>query len=147
MKIVKLASCLICLVTLISLSTPTFALPPGSYKQSCRNCQQVGNRLICDCKNIEKDYNTSIMHNASNCTRVINSDGKLKCRQRRTTALPSGTYKKTCRRCAYNGRTLACQCRTRAGIWMSTKLHRASLCEGYIVNLNGTLRCKGGVRF
>jgi hypothetical protein len=58
---------------------PAGALPPGSYRASCENCQMNGVDLVCDCRNIGGGLDrTSI--DVTNCeTDPANTDGQLVC--------------------------------------------------------------------
>ena len=54
-------------------------LPPGSYRQTCRNCQADGSRLKCECRRSNGSWNKTGWWNYSKCRAVGNKNGKLYC--------------------------------------------------------------------
>jgi len=54
------------------------ALPGGTYKNSCRNCSYVDNKLKCDCKKINGNFMVATKYCTLN--NIENSDGFLLCK-------------------------------------------------------------------
>lgn len=58
-----------------------------------------------------------------------------------TAAMPEGSYKKSCRNCSDDGKTLSCQCKMKNGNYKETKLVFDYCNKGSISNDNGNLTC------
>ena len=60
-----------------------------------------------------------------------------------TAAMPEGSYKKSCRSCSDDGKTLSCECKMKNGNYKETKLVFDYCKKNSISNDNGNLKCVG----
>lgn len=60
-----------------------------------------------------------------------------------TAAMPEGSYKKSCRSCSDDGKTLSCECKMKNGNYKETKLVFDYCRTNSISNDNGNLKCVG----
>ncbi len=118
-------------------------VPQGSYTQSCRNIKVSNDTLTASCQNIGGGWVNTSLENFSYCSGGINNDnGKLQC-ARKSTPVPAGSYKSSCRDSYVKDGTLYSICDYSAG-WKNTYLANYKTCVGGIFNDFGQLRCKGG---
>ncbi len=131
---------LIIMLSLIFISIPAWALPPGSYQNTCQNCTMIFNTLSCTCMTNQQFPNLSILPDVQRCRYVTNENGRLRCHQGGN-PLPPGSYQQTCRTCHidFNG-NLQCQCQDMNQNWFWTSLNDPYNCNG-ISNQNGNLTC------
>lgn len=60
---------------------PSNVLPAGSYHKTCTNCKFDGSTLTCDCLTRRQTWHySSTIYDADQCMRVINVNGRLRCR-------------------------------------------------------------------
>jgi hypothetical protein len=130
-------------------------LPPGDYKETCRDMRANGDRLEARCQ--KKDgawHDTSIDYRDCRGP-IINDDGNLRCgvggreygysggdSRRGEGGLPPGDYKRTCQDMRVNGDRLEARCQKRDGGWRNTSLKRLDDCRSGIVNDDGRLTCQ-----
>jgi hypothetical protein len=141
MKALRLISC----IFLFFFAQIVFALPPGSYLDSCQNCTQVFNSLTCSCRNNQQFPVMSTLWNFNRCDYITNEDGQLTCHHSRGNPLPPGSYQQSCHYCHtdYSG-NLICMCPTYYGSMQRTTLYNAYQCSengNDILNQNGRLIC------
>ena len=114
-------------------------LPPGSYKETCRNYTVMGYLLKAQCKKQDGSWrDTSILYNRCEDD-IWNENGELKCHGKYS-YLPKGSYKETCRDYYVEGDRLKAWCKRRDSSW-----HKSSIdfknCKDDIWNDNGQLSC------
>ena len=114
-------------------------LPAGSYQKTCQNCSFDGFRLSCQCQNRDQSrtFDTAL-NNVKSCRSgsIQNINGLLRCSRAAANVLPTGSYRKTCNNCNFDGNSLTCACLTRNQSWRSSTLQGADQCNG-IKNVNG----------
>lgn len=136
---------LVSFLVLISATFIAYALPPGSYLQTCQRCSVsttiTGSNLYCTCQDSNQNPTFSVLNNVSQCGYVVNNNGQLYCQQQTNGSLPPGSYLQTCQSCQLNGNQLSCQCLTNNQYRQSTSLFNASNCS-WVVNNNGQLYCQ-----
>ncbi|MCF8035073.1 MAG: CVNH domain-containing protein [Desulfarculaceae bacterium] len=117
-------------------------LPPGSYRDSCKDCYVDNGRLHCRCKGGGGNwYETSIKY--YRCGGAIsNRDGSLVCAGH-SRGLPQGSWQNSCRRARMKGNTLLAECKNSHGDWVQSWLD-VSHCSRQVGNDNGRLVCGGG---
>lgn len=129
-------------------------LPPGDYKQTCREMRSNGTELVARCQKVDGGWrNTSINFRSCNGP-IINDNGNLRCGQGGRGSgygygrpgwqggLPPGDYRRTCQNIQMNGDRLNATCQKRSGGWRNTSLKNAYNCSSGIVNDDGNLRCQ-----
>jgi hypothetical protein len=141
---------LVLLLVLTSVAFMAYALPGGSYLQTCNNCSlsraSTGFlNLSCTCQDRNHNSVFSVLSNISQCTYVVNNNGQLYCQQSTTSPLttnplPPGSYMQTCQSCQFDGNQLSCQCMNKNQYQQPTSLYNAGQCS-WIVNNNGYLQC------
>lgn len=123
------------------IPSPAGALPPGSYRDSCRDCYTEGRELRCQCRDRDGHWiDTKIRYQRCDWA-IMNDNGHLACEDARH-APPPGTWRKTCRDWRRRGDTLRAECRNRYGDWVRTSLNLRE-CRGEVGNDNGNLVCAG----
>src|SRR5262249_2701955 len=103
---------------------PDDNMPPGSYRQSCRNTQFDGRRLRAQCRDRDRNWHDTDL-DTRECDRneeIVNDDGDLACRLQggrdegtrddgnKDGQPPAGSYQNSCRNVDFDGRYLAAQC-------------------------------------
>lgn len=115
-------------------------LPAGSYRQSCTKCAASDGNLTAWCKKINNQDNDSTLYSYQSCRSGIeNKDGYLTC-NKGDSALPSGTYKDSCRDLNVEKNTLYAKCRNVNGDWKEASLP-LGFCNYEIYNTDGVLAC------
>jgi hypothetical protein len=128
-------------------------LPPGDYKQTCREMRSNGSRLDARCQKRDGGWRDSSIDYRSCRGPIINDDGRLRCgaggggygySQGRgwQGGLPPGDYTRTCRDTRVNGDRLDASCQKRDGGWRNTTLKNFNNCSSGIVNDDGRLTCQ-----
>lgn len=57
-------------------------LPPGDYKQTCRDMRISGNRLDASCQKRDGGWRNTSLNNVDYCsTRIVNDNGRLNCQR------------------------------------------------------------------
>lgn len=138
---------------LLLMTKPAIAqLPPGDYKQTCRDMRSNGSQLTARCQRVDGGWrNTSINFRSCNGP-IANDDGNLRCSQGGRGygynrpgwqgGLPPGDYKRTCQNMRMNGDRLNATCQKRDGGWNDTSLRNVYNCNTRVVNDDGNLRCQ-----
>lgn len=117
-------------------------LPPGNYKETCRNMRVNGDRLNAECQRREGSWRFTSIEYDECYSDITNQNGQLTCGQRHHhNMLPKGSYRKTCQDISINGDVLDAQCQKRDGSWRWTSIDFGD-CYGEIVNENGRLVCE-----
>ena len=117
-------------------------LPPGSYRNSCKDCYVDNGRLNCRCKaGGGKWFNTSIKYYRCNGD-ISNQEGQLVCGGGGRD-LPQGSWRDSCRRGRMKGNTLLAECKNSHGDWVQSWLD-VSRCRGQVGNDDGRLVCGSG---
>ena len=116
-------------------------LPPGSYKDSCRDMNVNDDTLWARCQSRDGEWRQSSI-DFRNCYQdITNDNGRLVCGQRHHhNMLPRGNYKESCRDLSVNGDILSAECKRRDGSWRWTSIDFGD-CYGNISNQNGRLEC------
>ena len=114
-------------------------LPPGSYKETCRDYTVLGYLLKAQCKKQDGSWrDTSILYNRCEGD-IWNENGELKCTGKYSN-IPKGSYKETCRDYYVKGNRLEAQCKKSNGTWRNTSINFKN-CKDDIWNDNGQLSC------
>jgi len=117
-------------------------LPPGNYKQSCRNINVEGNILQAQCQRANGSWRFTSLDYEDCYNDITNQNGRLQCgRRHHHNMLPSGSYKQSCRDLSVNGDILNAQCQKRSGEWRWSSIDYGD-CYGDITNRNGRLVCE-----
>jgi len=117
-------------------------LPPGNYKDSCRNMRVEEDILQAQCQRRDGSWRFTSIDYDECYSDITNQNGRLTCGQRHHHhMLPSGSYKQTCRDLSVHGDILDAQCQKRNGEWRWTSIDFGN-CYGEIVNRNGRLVCE-----
>jgi hypothetical protein len=113
-----------------------WAVPGGSYLQSCSAVRQSGSTVsaICADRNGVR-LRTSIDMNVCSTNRLSNLNGRLRCEG----GLPQGSYQQSCQDTVVENNVLRARCRTRSGAMRNTNLRLP--CNGSISNNDGQLLC------
>lgn len=140
MKYIRLLLTLSCLL----FAKIVFALPPGSYLQSCNSCSETFNTLTCRCSDYQGYSVISSLWNANSCFYVTSDSlGHLECHHRGN-PLPPGSYQNTCQACHMDPwGNLHCLCHTRDHRLVPSVYPNARNCglSLGITNQNGQLTC------
>ncbi|PHQ81506.1 MAG: hypothetical protein COB66_02065 [Coxiella sp. (in: Bacteria)] len=64
---------------LICKHAKPFALPRGSYRETCFQCRYNGHRLVCQCRDQNQEVRRSALYGANYCNHVKNRNGRLVC--------------------------------------------------------------------
>jgi hypothetical protein len=140
----RIPGMVICLA-LFALQVPTYAQPPGSYRNSCDlgRTRVEGNTLFSSCKDRVGNFHDTQLDEFNLCVGdIFNDNGLLKCNK--GAALPPGSYTQSCEVSSVTGTTLHSNCKDRNGNFHPTDLEHFDQCIGDIFNDNGTLRCNKG---
>jgi len=117
-------------------------LPPGNYKNSCRNMNVNGDILQAQCQRRDGSWRFSSIDYDECYDDITNQNGRLQCGQRHHhNMLPRGSYKQSCRDLSVNGDVLSAQCQKRDGNWRWSSIDYGD-CYGDITNHNGRLICE-----
>jgi CVNH domain len=124
------------------LSSAADDIPPGTYRDTCRNIKMHHDRLQAKCQTSQGNWVNTSLEDADRCVGdITNVEGQLTCNK--NSSPPSGTYLQTCRDVRVRYNTLWARCQTSSGQWVDTSLNNISQCGGGIVNIEGQLRCGG----
>ena len=132
-------------------SLACYALPKGSYAQSCRNCRfslvDGQGRLSCECIDFKgkwKAQSSPLVISATNCAHVSNYDGILTCAAETSEKceFAGGSFIRSCANCTMHcdeTPTMSCVC-----VLSTTPSTIApSTCENsQVTNRFGTLECE-----
>ena len=141
-----LGACLVILMFALLLApAPAKAkvLPPGSYRDSCKDCYVDNGWLHCRCKNGRDGRNdTRIKYTRCNGD-IANVDGWLTCgggggHHR----MPGGSWRDSCRNGRVQGNELLAECRNGNGKWVQAWIS-LNKCPGNLSNQDGRLVCEG----
>lgn len=141
-----LGACL-ALLTLALLVPPTVAgakvLPPGSYRESCKDCNVDNGWLRCRCKDGRGNRrDTSIKYTRCNGD-IANVDGRLFCNGGgQSQRVPGGSWRESCRDWRVRGNEITAQCRNGNGKWVQAWIP-LNKCPGNLSNEDGRLVCEG----
>ncbi|MBU1274968.1 MAG: CVNH domain-containing protein [Proteobacteria bacterium] len=140
-----LGACLALLMFALLLApTPAKAkvLPPGSYRDSCKDCYVDDGWLHCRCKDGRGGKETRIKYTRCNGD-IANVDGWLTCggggESRR---MPGGSWRESCRDGRVQGNELLAECRNGDGRWVQAWIS-LNKCPGNLSNEDGRLVCEG----
>jgi len=135
------------LVLVLSFNNPVIAqtgIPPGSYKDSCKDIQvMTGNLLWAMCEKANGEYQKSTLQFTRCEGDISNNNGKLSCKQKAGKQPPKGSYQNSCKNIRVDGKQLKAKCEKKNGNWNSTSINYKK-CSGDISNSNGELSCNGG---
>jgi hypothetical protein len=127
-------------------------LPPGSYRQSCRNERMVSrDDLQAECRRNNGEFRfTRLDIDRCRGRDIANINGHLECGDHRYSGnygryqMPGGSWQQTCRNARLERDDLHAECRQRDGDWVRSKIDLDD-CRGQQVhNDNGRLRCGFG---
>lgn len=119
------------------------ALPPGPWRQSCRDGQVRGDVLYAVCRQDHGDWKRAKVYLPECVGRPISNDnGRLVCQLRAEGNLPAGSWRQSCRDGYLRGRVLYAVCRQRDGDWKNASLDMRSCRLWAAVNANGRLLCE-----
>jgi hypothetical protein len=128
---------------LLAAASPAFAVPPGSYLNSCQNVATVGNSIKAQCRKKSGAWRGTWLWNFPQCAGdIANNDGRLVCaRPAGVAGGPAGSYAATCLDIHRIGSTLFALCKKKAGTnsYQATSLTLG--CRGDIANNDGNLVC------
>ncbi|MEX0999320.1 MAG: CVNH domain-containing protein [Thermodesulfobacteriota bacterium] len=117
-------------------------LPPGDYKNSCRDMNVNGDILQAQCQRRDGSWRFTSIDYDECYNDITNRNGRLVCGQRHhNNMLPRGSYKQTCQDFSVNGDVLQAQCQRRDGELRWSSIDFGD-CYGEIVNHNGRLVCE-----
>ncbi|MEM7008204.1 MAG: CVNH domain-containing protein [Thermodesulfobacteriota bacterium] len=134
---------LIFLPYLVSPSNAQTGIPPGSYKETCKDIQvMTGGLLWAQCKKADGNYETSTLRSNQCEGDISNNNGVLTCKKRQGKRPPSGSYESSCKDIRVSDGKLKASCERADGSWNNTKLNYKK-CKGDISNNNGELSCRG----
>jgi hypothetical protein len=122
-------------------------LPAGSYQQSCQNERAERGDLVADCADRNGRWRHSELSNFRFCRGdIANNNGVLTCDRDGNNgndddyAVPTGTWRQTCRDEEVSGSVLSAECRDRYGRWIETSVDLRTCRQG-VMNSNGRLVC------
>lgn len=120
-------------------------IPPGSYRESCRDIRVRGNSLEAVCMDAAGSWRQTYLDGFERCSSdVTNENGRLTCA--RNVPPPKGSYAKSCKGIRLQYNTLHARCQTRDGRTINASLDHAQQCRWDIENVDGQLRCQAGAR-
>jgi hypothetical protein len=124
-------------------------LPPGSYRQSCRNIRMEGrDDLIAECRRNNGNMRTTKL-DIDRCSGrdIANDNGHLVCGDHRYSGnygryqMPGGSWQQNCRNARIIRDELHTECRQRDGDWVRESIDLDE-CRGQPLHTeNGRLRC------
>ena len=141
----RISAALGLLALALVLAAPAGAevLPPGSYRDTCRDCYVDNGRLHCRCRGDGGGwYRTSIKYYRCGGD-ISNVDGSLSCGGGGRYSLPQGSWRESCRNGRVQGDTLLAECKNRHGDWVQAWLS-LKRCRRQVGNEDGRLVCGGG---
>jgi len=144
-------------VTCLLAALPASAQPPGSYQDTCRNIQVIGQSaapnaaLVADCRNLAGRWVRATLDSYKRCNGdIVNNDGRLACGTTPPPGyagpsgrLPSGSWSDSCRNGVRRGSLMYAQCRTMRGDWRDASLDLGGCPNGPVGNNDGRLFCEG----
>ncbi len=114
-------------------------LPPGTYKETCKNYMVFGGLLKAACQKRDGSWKDStIQYNRCEGS-IWNDNGNLTCKERQYN-VPKGSYRESCKNYEVEGNKLKAWCKRRDGSYHSTSINYKN-CKGDIWNDNGNLSC------
>lgn len=127
------------LIAAMLLAPGAQAQPTGSYQQTCRDIRVDGSTLIASCRDQRGRWRASALDEFQTCRdQVFNDNGVLRCSR---AALPTGSYRNSCRRIRAEGGTLYALCDRIGGGTRETSLVDYGSCRSSIDNKDGYLDC------
>ncbi len=127
-----------------TLAAPAGALPPGSYRDTCRDCYSKNSELHCDCQNRRGKWARTWVYYGDCYGNLANVDGRLVCTDLGE-PVPGGSWQESCARWRVRWDTLYAECKNKHGEWVRSRI-RYKECGGRIMNDNGRLACAGDPR-
>src|SRR5215469_8785053 len=122
------------LVTVLSGSSQD--IPPGTYRDSCRNIKMRGDQLRARCQTSQGNWVKTSLNSVDRCVGdITNVEGQLTCSQ--NSGPPEGTYTQSCKNIRVRYNTLYARCKTMNGQWVDTSLSDYNRCSGGIGNFDG----------
>jgi Beta/Gamma crystallin/CVNH domain len=116
-------------------------LPPGSYRESCRDEEMRRGTLTAECKDRNARWRYTELANVRSCRGdIFNADGILRCR-RGGGDLPGGSWRSSCRSERIYSFVLYAECRDRRGNWRETSVDLRD-CDDDVRNDDGRLVCE-----
>jgi hypothetical protein len=119
------------------------SMPPGSYRETCRNIEVRGGVLHAQCRGIGGNWNTTSIRIAQ-CigSEIVNGNGGLRCGG---VIRPDGPYLQTCKnihvlKTSEHRGFLMASCQDSSGRWRGNNLDIP--CRGQVHNENGRLVCR-----
>ncbi|MBU4566441.1 MAG: CVNH domain-containing protein [Desulfarculus sp.] len=120
-------------------------LPPGSYRNSCKDCYVDNGWLYCRCKNGRDGRNDTRIHYTRCNGDIANVDGWLTCGGQGGGGyhrMPGGSWRDSCRNGRVQGNELTAECRNGNGKWVQSWIS-LNKCPGNLSNMDGRLVCEG----
>lgn len=136
-------------------------LPPGQWRNSCRDAREDGRMIYADCDDGRGNYHpTSVDTSVCPRSEIINTAGRLNCINHpgngnhygngngdrddngNNATLPPGTWRTTCRNGYIANGILHAECLNGNGSWVSSTIDLRA-CRGPIGNVRGSLVCVG----
>ncbi len=121
-------------------------IPRGSYQQTCQNERVERGDLVADCADRNGRWRHSELANHRFCRGdIANDNGVLICDRDNNGndddyAVPTGSWRQTCRDEDVSGTILSAECRDRLGRWVETSVDLRGCRQG-VANMNGRLVC------
>jgi hypothetical protein len=124
-------------------------LPPGSYRQSCRNARMESrDDLVAECRRSNGNWRqTKLDIDPCRGRDIVNDNGHLECGDHRYSGnygryqMPGGSWQQSCRNARIVRDELIAECRQRDGDWIRDTIDLDE-CRGQpLHNENGRLRC------
>jgi len=119
-------------------------LPPGNWRNSCRDAREDGRMLFADCDDGNGNFrNSSVDTGLCPRNEVVNTHGRLYCRNgEASSVLPPGSWRTSCRNGFIQNGILHAECLNGNGAWVASRINLRD-CRGAIGNVRGNLVCMG----
>jgi hypothetical protein len=121
-------------------------LPRGSWRASCRDASKSGGTLYAQCDDGNGGWHSTTLDMDDCPSRLAgNARGNLYCEGGLNGgALPSGSWRSSCKDASMSGSMLSASCDTGSGSWHSTSLDTSLCLNSSIGNSGGNLYCGSG---
>ena len=127
---------------------PVDPLPPGQWRERCKDAIISGDMLKAACERSDGSYRATEIRIGTCAGRTVNyslRDGRFDCggyiQASSNGHFPGGGWKESCSNASMRGWVLRAQCSTKGGQIQSTEID-TSFCPSGVYNDNGRLRCQ-----